>query len=132
MVIRVVGVKKEETKLVKLLWKILRYRRIASIRVLTYLIKKKMIDQKMNGISLASTSNITTKQPVKNSDNIYDIICYYDENNDEESVGNVNDVINKIEKANNGTRNNNNSRYSDKSYLHWKLFGCLIINVRML
>ena len=41
MVIRVVGVKKEETKLVKLLWKILRYRRIASIRVLTYLIKKK-------------------------------------------------------------------------------------------
>ena len=91
-----------------------------------------MIDQKMNGISLASTSNITTKQPVKNSDNIYDIICYYDENNDEESVGNVNDVINKIEKANNGKRNNNNSRYSDKSYLHWKLFGCLIINVRML
>ena len=90
-----------------------------------------MIDQnKMNGSSLASTSNNKTKQPVKNSDNIYDIICYYDDNNDEESVGNVNDVINKIEKANNGKRNHNTSRYSDKSYLHWKLFGCLIINVR--
>lgn len=95
-----------------------------------------MIDQKMNGSSLASTSNNKTKQPVKNSDNIYDIICYYDDNNDEESVGNVNDVINKIEKANNGKRNNKNnnntSHYSDKSYLHWKLLGCLIINVRML
>lgn len=88
-----------------------------------------MIDQKMNGSSLASTSKIKTKQTAENSDNIYDIICYYDDNNDEESVGNVNDVINKIEKANNGTRNN--SRNSDKSYLHWKLFGCLIINVRM-
>lgn len=85
----------------------------------------------MNGSSsLESTSNNKTKQPVKNSDNIYDIICYYDDNNDEESVGNVNDVINKIEKANSGKRNNNTSRYSDKSYLHWKLFGCLIINVR--
>ncbi|CAO1417498.1 unnamed protein product [Diamesa hyperborea] len=89
-----------------------------------------MIDQKMNGSSsLESTSNNKTKQPVKNSDNIYDIICYYDDNNDEESVGNVNDVINKIEKANSGKRNNNTSRYSDKIYLHWKLFGCLIINV---
>lgn len=85
----------------------------------------------MNGSSLASTSKIKTKQNAENSDNIYDIICYYDDNNDEKSVGNVNDVINKIEKANNGTRNSDNSRHSDKSYLHWKLLGCLIINVRM-
>lgn len=54
-----------------------------------------------------------------NDNNIYDIICYYNEAEDEPQ--HVNEVISKIEKS--------NRRVMGDRWIKWKLFGCLIINV---
>lgn len=53
------------------------------------------------------------------NNNIYDIICYYNEPNDEPQ--HAHEVIKKIEKA--------NQRISRDSWIRWRLFGCLLINV---
>lgn len=54
-----------------------------------------------------------------NSNNIYDIICYYNETDDEPQ--HVVDVIKKIEKE--------TQRIKRDSWIKWKLLGCLMINV---
>lgn len=59
---------------------------------------------------------ISTRQ---NDSNIYDIICYYNESDDEPK--HTNEVIHKIEKT--------NQRLKRDSWIKWKLFGCLLINV---
>lgn len=54
-----------------------------------------------------------------NSNNIYDIICYYNETEDEPQ--HAVDVIKKIEKE--------TQRIKEDSWIKWKLLGCLMINV---
>lgn len=54
------------------------------------------------------------------SNNIYDIICYYNETEDDEPQ-HVKEVISKIEKA--------NQRIDGDGWIKWKLLGCLVINV---
>lgn len=51
--------------------------------------------------------------------NIYDIICYYNEGDDEPQ--HVNEVIKHIEKA--------HQPIDVDKWIRWKLFGCLLINV---
>lgn len=63
--------------------------------------------------------NISKENRIYNNNNsIYDIISYYNEDDDEPK--HVNEVIHKIEKT--------NERLRDR-WIKWKLFGCLIINV---
>lgn len=59
-----------------------------------------------------------TSSTVTNN-NIYDIICYYNESDDDPQ--HVHDVIKKIEKE--------AQRKKHDSWIRWKLFGCLLINV---
>lgn len=63
----------------------------------------------------ANESHKTTSS----NDNIYDMICYYNETDDEPQ--HVNAVISKIERA--------GRRISRDSWIKWKIFGCLMINV---
>ena len=71
----------------------------------------------------------------KNGSNVYDIICYYkDDNNENQDHSTVHEVIDNIEQ---GTNNNNNKieieKVSNKKNitesLKWKLFGCFLMNV---
>lgn len=55
-----------------------------------------------------------------NSNNIYDIICYYNDSESDEPQ-HAHDVLKKIEKA--------NQRISRDRWIKWRLFGCLMINV---
>lgn len=57
--------------------------------------------------------------PSTSGSNIYDIICYYNEADDEPQ--HVNEVIKKIEK--------DIQRPKKDVWIKWKLFGCLVINV---
>lgn len=54
-----------------------------------------------------------------NGNNIYDIICYYNEADDEPQ--HVVDVIKKIEKE--------TQRIKEDGWIKWKLLGCLVINI---
>lgn len=60
-----------------------------------------------------------SSETTSNNNNIYDIICYYNEVEDEPQ--HVNDVMKKIEKATEPVKRD--------SWIKWKLFGCLMINV---
>lgn len=61
----------------------------------------------------------TSNKASSHSNNIYDIISYY--NDDEDDPQHVIDVIKNIEKA--------NQRIMQDSWIKWKLFGYLMINV---
>lgn len=61
----------------------------------------------------------TSAETTSNSNNIYDIICYYNEV--EAEPQHANDVIKKIEKASEPVKRDR--------WIKWKLFGCLMINV---
>jgi hypothetical protein len=93
----------------------------------------------------SSSISINSKNISEGSNNIYDIICYYKE--EDENYDNVNAVIENIQKVESRSReaagenyNNNNNNNENKYYRHddkrrqreWikmKLFGCLLINV---
>lgn len=64
-------------------------------------------------------SGSETHKTTTNDNNIYDIICYYNEGEDEPQ--HVNEVISKIATCSRRTM-------SDR-WIKWKLFGCLMINV---
>lgn len=64
-------------------------------------------------------NSLNENQKASSSNNIYDIICYYNEDDDEPK--HVTEVIHKIEKT--------NQRLKRDSWIKWKLVGCLIINV---
>lgn len=57
--------------------------------------------------------------PSASGSNIYDMICYYNESDDEPQ--HVNEVIKKIEKE--------IQKPKKDVWIKWKLFGCLVINV---
>lgn len=57
--------------------------------------------------------------PSPSGNNIYDMICYYNETADEPQ--HVNEVIKKIEKE--------IQQPKEDVWIKWKLFGCLVINV---
>jgi hypothetical protein len=65
--------------------------------------------------------NENHKRTTNNNNNSYDIICYYNDPNDEPQ--HVNEVIRKIEKTHVENRKNGNN------WIKLKLFGCLMINV---
>lgn len=74
----------------------------------------------------------------KNGSNVYDIICYYkDDNNENQDHSTVHEVIDNIEQGNTNINNNNNNevlrKYSSKrnitESLKLKLFGCFLMNV---
>lgn len=61
----------------------------------------------------------SSTESTSNNNNIYDIICYYNEVEDEPQ--HVNEVIKTIERAAESVKRD--------SWIRWKLFGCLMINV---
>lgn len=73
----------------------------------------------------------------KNGSNVYDIICYYkDDNNDNQDHSTVHEVVDNIEQANENINNNKNevlrkhsSKRSITESLKLKLFGCFLMNV---
>ncbi|CAG9803136.1 unnamed protein product [Chironomus riparius] len=70
----------------------------------------------------------------KNGSNVYDIICYYkDDNNENQDHGTVHEVIDNIEQGNNNNNNVEIAKVSSKKNivesLKWKLFGCFLMNV---
>lgn len=64
-------------------------------------------------------SSNESQKASSNNNNIYDIICYYES---DEEPQHVKEVIKKIEKA-------NQNEFYRNSWIKWKLLGCLIINV---
>lgn len=68
-----------------------------------------------------SSSENRSASSNSNNNNIYDIICYYNEVDDEPK--HVNEVIKSIEKA--------SQRVPENSWVKWRLFGCLMINVML-
>lgn len=70
--------------------------------------------------NMKNSSSESQKASANSSgNNIYDIICYYNEGDDEPQR--VNEVIKHIEKA--------HQQIDEDKWIKWKLFGCLMINV---
>jgi len=68
----------------------------------------------------------------KNGSNVYDIICYYkDDNNENQDHSTVHEVIDNIEQGNNNeeVKDDNNRKKNTTESLKWKLFGCFLMNV---
>lgn len=87
-----------------------------------------MVDsRKTADIKTANSDNNRDLKKCINNNNIYDIICYYDEGNSEPHQDkNVTELIKNIEK---NTLDKVSKIDNDKKYTNFKLLGCLLINV---
>lgn len=82
---------------------------------------------------MIGNSNEKSSNGSGNNNNVYDIICYYKEENDGENHDNVHDVIEHIEKAKTKHQQQKNDFkeevFERKKWIKWRLFGCLIMNI---